>query len=379
MLIPLSQFKMDKKKFKEIDKWMLASIIMLVSFGILNIYIATKPHTYNTAYIIKQSAFLIISLVALYLIMALDYTIIKGFTPIFYWGSVALLVLVLLIGETVNGAQGWINLGIVSFQPAELAKVGTIMMMGKKIEEMDGNINNIKNLLILAVYAIIPAALIVIQPDMGMTMVLFFMVVGVLYAGGLDKRIILGGFATLILAIVIVWNSGIIQPYQKTRITSFRNPEANSSEEGYHLRQSLIAIGSGGVLGTQNSLSKSNAGGYASQYVPEVETDFIFAQIGEQWGLMGAIFLLTLYGLLLSRMITIARDAKDIFGTIIAAGMTSYFLFAIWQNMGMTIGLMPITGITLPLISYGGSSLLTTIMSLGLVLNVGMRKKKLYF
>lgn len=379
MLIPLSQFKMDKKKFKEIDKWMLASIIMIVLFGILNIYIATKPYTYNTTYVIKQSAFLIVSLVALYLIMALDYGIIKGFTPLFYWGSVALLVLVLIIGKAVNGAQGWINLGIVSFQPAELAKIGTVMMLGKKIEEMDGNINNIKNLTILAIYAIIPAALIVIQPDMGMTMVLFFMVVGVLYAGGLDKRIILGGFGALIFAIVIVWNSGLIQPYQKTRITSFKNPEANSSEEGYHLRQSLIGIGSGGVLGTQNSLSKDNSGGYASQYVPEVETDFIFAQIGEQWGLIGAIFLLILYGILISRMIAIARDAKDIFGSIIAVGMISYFLFAIWQNIGMTIGLMPITGITLPLVSYGGSSLLTTIMSLGLVLNVGMRKKKLYF
>ena len=243
MLIPFSQFKMDRKKFKEVDKWMLASIIMIVLFGILNIYLATKPYAYNLNYVIKQSAFLIVSLVALYLIMALDYNIIKGFTPLFYWGSVALLVLVLLVGKTVNGAQGWINLGIVSFQPAELAKIGTIMMLGKKIEDMDGRINNIKNLTVLAIYAIIPAALIVIQPDMGMTMVLFFMVVGVLYAGGLDKRIILGGFGALIFAIVIVWNSGLIQPYQKTRITSFQNPEANSSEEGYHLRQSLIGIG----------------------------------------------------------------------------------------------------------------------------------------
>lgn len=379
MIIPLSQFKMDKKKFKEIDKWMLFSIIALVLFGILNIYLATKPYAYNTAYIIKQSLFFGISLVALYLVMAIDYNIIKGFTPLFYWISIALLVLVLIVGKAVNGAQGWINLGIVSFQPAELAKVATIMMMGKKLEEMDGNINNFRNFCILAIYAIIPAALIVIQPDMGMTMVLFFMVVGVFLAGGLDKRIIIGGFTGLIVAIVIVWNSGLIQPYQKMRIISFQNPEANSSEEGYHLRQSLIGIGSGGFLGTQNPLSKDNAGGYASQYVPEVETDFIFAQIGEQWGLVGAVFLLSLYGILICRMIAIARDSKDMFGSIISIGMTSYLLFAIWQNIGMTIGLMPITGITLPLVSYGGSSLLTTILSLGLVLNVGMRKKKLYF
>lgn len=378
-MIPLSHFKIDFKKLKEIDKWMLFSIIMITVFGIVNIYLATKAHSYGTTYVLKQLVFFIASLVALYFVIAIDYTIIKGFTPIFYWGSVALLVLTLVIGTTVNGAQGWIRLGPISFQPAELAKLGTIMMMGKKLEDMDGNINNVKNFFILAFYAMVPAALIVIQPDMGMTMVLFFMVVGVFFIGGLDIRIIVGGLSALILAIVLVWNSGLIQDYQKTRIVSFKNPESNSSDEGYHLRQSLIGIGSGGFWGSHNSLKNDGTGGYASQYVPEVETDFIFAQIGEQWGTVGAIFLLSMYGLLLSRMIIIAKTAKDIFGTIVATGLVAYFLFAIWQNIGMTIGLMPITGITLPMVSYGGSSLLTTVLSLALVLNIGMRRKKIYF
>ena len=128
-----------------------------------------------------------------------------------------------------------------------------------------------------------------------------------------------------------------------------------------------------------NSLANDGTGGYSSQYVPEIQTDFIFTQVCEQWGTFGAICLLTLYGILISRMINIARDSKDIFGRIIATGMVAYFLFAIWQNIGMTIGLMPITGITLPLVSYGGSSLLTTILSLGLVMNIGMRKTKINF
>ena len=319
------------------------------------------------------------SLVLLYFVVAIDYSIIKAFTPIFYWASIALLVLVLLIGSTINGAQGWIRLGPLSFQPAELAKIGTIMMMGKKLDDMEGEINNFKNFCILAFYAIIPAGLIVIQPDMGMTMVLFFMVLGVFFIGGLDNRIILGGLGALILGIVLVWNSGLIQDYQKRRITSFQNPEADSSDSGYHLRQSLIAVGSGGFFGSLNSLANDGTGGYSSQYVPEIQTDFIFTQVCEQWGTFGAICLLTLYGILISRMINIARDSKDIFGRIIATGMVAYFLFAIWQNIGMTIGLMPITGITLPLVSYGGSSLLTTILSLGLVINVGMRKTKLNF
>ncbi|WP_196001162.1 rod shape-determining protein RodA [Clostridium sp. 1001271B_151109_B4] len=378
-MIPLSKFKMSLKELKRVDKWMLISIILITMFGIVNIYLAKKTSTGGMLFPVKQSIFFVASLVLLYFVVAIDYSIIKAFTPIFYWGSIALLVLVLLIGSTINGAQGWIRLGPLSFQPAELAKIGTIMMMGKKLDDMEGEINNFKNFCILAFYAIVPAALIVIQPDMGMTMVLFFMVLGVFFIGGLDSRIILGGLGALIVGIVLVWNSGLIQDYQKRRITSFQNPEADSSDSGYHLRQSLIAVGSGGFFGTLNSLANDGTGGYSSQYVPEIQTDFIFTQLCEQWGTFGAICLLTLYGILISRMINIARDSKDIFGRIIATGMVAYFLFAIWQNIGMTIGLMPITGITLPLVSYGGSSLLTTILSLGLVINVGVRKTKLNF
>lgn len=378
-MIPLSKFKMSLKELKRVDKWMLISIILITMFGIVNIYLAKKTSAGGMLFPVKQSIFFVASLVLLYFVVAIDYSIIKAFTPIFYWASIALLVLVLLIGSTINGAQGWIRLGPLSFQPAELAKIGTIMMMGKKLDDMEGEINNFKNFCILAFYAIIPAGLIVIQPDMGMTMVLFFMVLGVFFIGGLDNRIILGGLGALILGIVLVWNSGLIQDYQKRRITSFQNPEADSSDSGYHLRQSLIAVGSGGFFGSLNSLANDGTGGYSSQYVPEIQTDFIFTQVCEQWGTFGAICLLTLYGILISRMINIARDSKDIFGRIIATGMVAYFLFAIWQNIGMTIGLMPITGITLPLVRYGGSSLLTTILSLGLVINVGMRKTKLNF
>lgn len=378
-MIPLSKFKMNLKNLKKVDILMFISILLITMFGILNIYLAKKVSTGGMIFPLKQSLFFVGAIILLYFVLAIDYSIIKAFTPIFYWTSIALLVLVLIIGSTINGAQGWIRLGPLSFQPAELAKIATVMMMGKKLEDMDGEINNLKNFFVLAFYAIIPAGLIVIQPDMGMTMVLFFMVLGVFFIGGLDKRIILGGLGALIVGIVLVWNSGVIQDYQKRRITSFRNPETDTSGSGYHLRQSLIAIGSGGFFGTLDSLANDGTGGYASQYVPEIQTDFIFSQICQQWGTFGAICLLALYGLLISRMINIARTAKDLFGTILTTGMIAYFLFAIWQNIGMTIGLMPITGITLPLVSYGGSSLATTILSLGLVLNIGMRRKKLNF
>ena len=280
-----------------------------------------------------------------------------------------MLIVTIFIGTDINGARGWIRLGPLSFQPSELAKMATIMMLGKTLEEMNGTINEWKNFLTMAFYAIVPAVFIVIQPDMGMTMVLFFIVVGIFFIGGLDLKIIGGGLLSLLLVVIIVWNSGVIQPYQKKRITSFMNPESDTSESGYQLRQSLISIGNGGAFGLKGSATKDKTVGYAAQYVPEVQTDFIFASIGEQWGLAGAAFLLLLYGLLISKMIAIGRTAKDTFGSIICVGLVAYFLFA----------LLHITGITLPLLSYGGTSLLTTVMSIGLVLNVGMRRKKIYF
>ena len=378
-MIPLSAFKLKLKSLEKVDKLMFISMVLITMFGILNIYLSKKAAVGGMGFPIKQSVFFIASIILLYFVLAIDYSIIKVFTPIFYWASISLLILVLIIGSTINGAQGWLRLGPLSFQPAELAKIATVMMLGKKLEDMEGEINNLKNFFILAFYAVIPAGLIVIQPDMGMTMVLIFMVLGTFFIGGLDKRIIIGGLGSLVVGIVLVWNSGLIQDYQKRRITSFRNPETDTSGSGYHLRQSLIAIGSGGFFGTLDTLANDGTSGYASQYVPEIQTDFIFSQVCQQWGTFGAMCLLGLYAILISRMINIARTAKDIFGNILVTGMIAYFLFAIWQNIGMTIGLMPITGITLPLVSYGGSSLLTTILSLGLVLNVGMRRTKINF
>ena len=212
-----------------------------------------------------------------------------------------------------------------------------------------------------------------------MTMVSFFIVLGIFFVAGLDMKIIGGGLASLVLAIIIVLNSSLMPAYQKSRFTGFMNPEADYAGNGYHLTQSLIGIGSGGILGSRPSLKADGSTGYAAQNVPEVHTDFIFSAIAEQLGLLGAVFLLILYGFLIFEMIAIARTSKDICGSVICVGIVSYFLFAICQNIGMTIGLLPITGITLPLISYGGSSLLTTIMSVGLVINVGMRRKKIHF
>ncbi len=374
----LSKFKINFKMLRQLDKTVTISMVLLILFGILNIYVASRSE-YGTMFLKRQLIWFVVSMVALYFMIAIDYSVFKAYTPLFYWGSVALLILTMFIGTDINGARGWIRLGPASFQPSELAKMATIMMLGKQLEDMDGTINELKNFMKMAFYAAVPALFIVTQPDMGMTMVLFFIVLGIFFIGGLDIKILGGGLLSILLVIILVWNSGLIKPYQQKRLTSFTNPEADSSDTGYHLRQSLVSIGSGGFIGVRNPVVGNKTSGYAAQYVPEVQTDFIFASIGEQWGTLGCMFLLLLYGMLISKMVAIGRTAKDKFGSIICVGLVAYFLFAILQNIGMTIGLMAITGITLPLISYGGTSLLTTVLSVGLVINIGMRRKRIYF
>lgn len=375
----LGKLKLDLKILKELDFTLLLASIMTVLFGCLNIYLATKgsPETLNSFK--KQLMFLGLSIVVIYFMLLIDYIMLKNYALIFYILSTLLLAVTPFLGKTINGATGWIRIGGFSMQPSELAKIAIIILLAKKLEDMDGKINDVKNFFILAAYIIVPVLFIVKQPDMGMTMVCFFSVLGMFFIAGLDMRIIGGGLLSLVVAIVIVWNSGLIHTYQKARLTSFLNPEADELNTGLQLTQSMIGIGSGGVFGTGADLNINATTGYVAQNVPEKQTDFIFAVVGEHWGTLGAIFLLTLYGIIIYRMLVISRTSKDILGKMICVGFASYFLFAILQNIGMTIGLMPITGITLPLVSSGGSSLLTTMMSIGLVLNIGMRKKKINF
>lgn len=378
-----NRYRLDFRLIRDIDKGLLLSMISIVLFGILNIYLATKGSSTPFFFAKKQLIWFCISLVVIYFLLAVDYRIIYRYIPIFYWLAIVLLIAVWIpgIGITVNGARGWINLGVMKLQPAEVAKFAIILSLAKHLDEIDCQVNNIKNLFKIAILVSLPVALILIQPDMGMGMVCFFIVLGMLFIAGLDKRIIYGGFCALLVGVLVLWNSGLILPHQKARILSFVSTDMDdSSGNGYQLSQSLIGIGSGGLKGSSSiSLSPTVSPGYAGTHVPEIQTDFIFAAIGEQWGLAGAVFLLFLYGVLIVRMVTIARMSDDRFGSLVCIGMVSYFLFAITQNIGMTIGLLPITGITLPLVSYGGSSLLTTSVAVGLVLNIGMRRRKIHF
>ncbi len=368
----LNKFKMDTKLLREMDWTILIISIIILLYGAINIYIASGFY-----YMKLQLIWLVLGLFVVYVILHMDYTVVKNYVVIIYWASVILLFATIFIGSVVKGARGWISLGSRAIQPAEFAKLGMMLMLAKKIDDMDGEINNLKNLAILGLYAAIPMILIVIQPDMGMTMVCFFIVLGMLFVADLDMKIIGGGLASIAFLIIMVWNSPIMPDYWKRRLTSFINPEAEELNSTLQLLQSQIGIGSGGIFGTGDALGGSSS--YVSQFVPESHTDFIFSIIAENWGLIGAIVLLFLYGILIYRLIKTAREAKDLFGSLIVVGVTSVFMFSVLQNIGMTIGIMPITGITLPLVSYGGSSVLTTFISIGMVLNISMRKKKINF
>ncbi len=355
---------------------MIIISVAIMIFSALNIYSAT--HMQNDIYFLKkQLIWLVVGLVIIYGVLIFDYIIIENYANIFYWFTIFLLVLNdTVLKKTVNGASSWLEIGPISIQPSEFAKIALIIMLAKKLDDMDGEINNLRNFLTLAFYVVIPMILLVVQPDMGMIMVFFFTVLGMFFVAGLDGKVISGGLAGITALVAIIWNSPLMQQYWKSRLTSFLHPEKDELSSGHQLIQSKIGIGSGGFLGKGFLKGTQISGGY----IPEAHTDFIFSVVGEEWGgFIGATVLLMLYGILIYKFIKTAKNSKDIFGSMVTIGITASFMFSILQNIGMTIGLLPITGITLPFMSYGGSSSLNNFFALALVLNINMRRKKINF
>ena len=372
----MNRFKIDRKLLKYIDIGIIVVVILIVIFGTMNIFSVTQPANraiISYKYLKSQGLFFIVGIIIMYLIITVDYTIIGAYAGLMYWASVFLLLVNRVMSAKQYGQANWIQIGPVGFQPAEFAKLALIIMLAKKIDDMDGKINNVKNFLIIMLYAFIPVALIL--PDMGLTLIIFWTVLGIVFVAGLDFKVISGGLAALIATIGLIWNTSIIKPYQKARLTSFINPNADPLGASYQLVQSKIAIGSGGLFGYGFMKGPRVGGGF----VPFASTDFIFTVVCEEWGLVGAAFLFLLYAILIYKFIKIAKNAKDIFGSLMCVGIISYFLFSIIENAGMTIGIMPVTGITLPFMSNGGTSLVANFIAVGLVLNVGMRKKKINF
>ncbi|PJI09415.1 MULTISPECIES: rod shape-determining protein RodA [Clostridium] len=365
----MHKFLMNRKMYRNLDIGMLITAIAISCFGIINIYSATH-NQFGNYYARLQLLWVVLGIVSIFLIIHIDYRTIIQYADLIYWSGVGVLLFNDITSKAIKGASSWIRIGDRALEPAEFVKIGLILIIAKKLEEMDCNINNSRNFLILCVYAFIPILLIVVQPNLGMALIYIFIVICIFFIADLNIKAMVIGLMSSIPLGLIIWFSGILKPYQKQRITSFLNPGMYQQNTSFQLTQSIIGIGSGGLMGSGFLKGLQVSGGY----IPEIHTDFIFSVIGEEWGLIGAIVLLLAYVILICRIIKSAKESKDFLGRFICIGVAASFIFSVFQNIGMTIGIMPISGITLPLVSYGGSSNLANFISLALVLNIGMRK-----
>jgi rod shape determining protein RodA len=357
--------------YRDFD-WVLLGFVLVLSvisvFEIKSATLHTKFHGFEQ----KQVIFLLTGIVLMFLISLIDYHRLLDIAPYAYGVSIAALIAVKLVGSKVLGARRWINLGGgVHFQPSEWVKLVLIVAIARYFWGLAGQELSWKDIFKAGLLVGSPMVLVLIQPDLGTTLTYLPILMAGLFLGGL--RLKQAGIILLVMVLVggIAWKSGKrLKPYQQARITAFLDPDSDPKGSGYQIRQSLIAVGSGGVWGKGNNQGTQTQG----DFLPIPYTDFIFAAFCEEHGFVGAVGVLLLYLLVLMRLIQNAQTASDIPGAFIIMGVVAVIVFQIAVNVGMVVGLMPVTGIPLPLMSYGGSSILFTFLSLGIVMNVRMRR-----
>ena len=300
----------------------------------------------------------------------------RAYTPIFWGLGVLGLAIVLIpgLGSTVNGARAWIALpGGFQIQPAELAKIAIIIGMSMLLSERshDSDEPTSRDVLQSLIVAGIPVLLIILQPDMGTVFIISASVVTIIAVSGAPSKWVAGLLLVAVLGAVVATKAGVISEYQINRLQTFVNPNADTQGAGYQLRQARITVGSGGLIGTGLFNGPQTNG----RFVPEQQTDFIFTVAGEELGFLGSGLILILYFIILMRAFAIARRTNDPFGRLMTTGVIAWFAFQLFENIGMTLGLMPMTGVPLPFISYGGSSMFATLIGFGLLQNVHARSK----
>ncbi len=366
---------------KNFDYPLFVVVLAIIGFGILMISSATSSFVAEGSQIGlvgKQLISFFMGLIFIALIVSFDYNYIGKFYWYFYGISILILIIVKIFGTEINGAKSWMQFGSFTFQPSEFAKILLILFLAKVLsdlkEEGEGLINYPKYLGMVLGLLSIPLILILIQPDFGTAMVFIFLIAVMLFSANLSYKYFVGAGISILAVAPIAWFF-ILQEYQKDRIRVFLNPEEDPLNRGFQVIQSKIAIGSGGLYG------KGIFQGIQTQMglLPFKETDFIFSVIGEELGFIFSVIVILLFGFILLRIIDIARNSKDFFGALIVIGIGAMIGIHVIQNIGMTIGLMPVTGIPLPFISAGGTSLMTNMIGIGFVLNVAMRRQKITF
>ncbi|THB79858.1 MAG: rod shape-determining protein RodA [Desulfobulbaceae bacterium] len=364
-------FRFDRRHFDNFD-WVLLILLLSISvIALFNLYSASyPPKPWGTPPYLKQAYFFLIGAGAILFILSFDYQELHFWNYFIYVGVLILLIAILIIGKTAGGAQRWINLGFFNLQPSELAKLTLVITLASyysRKEVTDGY--TLKQLMIPIILTAIPFLLILLQPDLGTALMLVFIAVSMTVFVKLrfSVYLILGGFG--IGAIIFAWEK-LLKPYQKQRVQTFLNPEKDPMGHGYQIMQSKIAVGSGGrfgkgyLEGTQGHL----------HFLPERHTDFAFSVWCEEWGFFGGVAFMALYFVTLIYALYASTFARDRFGMLLSFGVVMLIFWQAIINVMMVLGFLPVVGIPLPLVSYGGSSLLTTLAGLGILLNVRMRR-----
>jgi rod shape determining protein RodA len=365
-----------------LDWMLLLASAALLTLGTVLVWSATAERDVLTggdseAFLRRHLVNIAIGIVLAVLVAATDHRWVRILAPPVYVASLIGLVLVLVMGSTINGSRSWIIIAGMSIQPAEFAKLAVVVGMALVVAERTESSwkqREVGDLDVLGMLGIasLPAALILLQPDLGTMLVLLATVFGVIAASGAPRRWLLGLGISGVGAAAAAVRLGLLESYQIDRFMAFTNPALDPRGAGYNTEQARIAIGNGGVFG-QGLFDGSQT---QSGFVPEQQTDFIFTVAGEELGLVGAGAVILLLGVVLWRAITIASQADDLFGRLAAAGIACWFGFQAFQNIGMCLGIMPVTGVPLPLVSYGGSSMFATMMAVGLLQTIHLRSQR---
>jgi rod shape determining protein RodA len=371
----------DRRLLKNFDWGLLLVALLLSLVGIMTIYSATRPvfDVGQQSYYIKQFYWVCISLVCFFVFISIDYRWFIKFAYVLFVIGIILLIIVLIGGRKGMGAQRWIHLGFLSFQPSEIFKIFFVMALSRYLSgiELNGSMNLRELLKIFALFCFVPTILILKQPHLGTVIILFFVFLFMVIIAGMRKKVIIVGIIICLISFPffgnILW--GELKGYQKQRIIAFIDPYADQHGVGYHIQQSKVSIGSGGVWG--KGYLKGTQG--PLRFLPERHTDFIFAVFAEEWGLIGSVVLYLLYFYIIMKGLDTVRRARDPAGGFLALGATIMISFYFFINVGMTLGMVPVVGVPMPFISYGGTALLSNFLLLGILINIRMRRFPLFY
>lgn len=367
---------------RELDLMTIGAVIGLVAIGLLSIFTATVDPEQGTllgfqassALFNRQLVFLVLAASVLVASVLFDYRHFKVYATVMYIVCVFLLLVVMSpIGDATRGSQRWISLGLFKLQPAELTKPALVAVLASYIADKRGYLGFPEIFRCIAITA--PCALIVFfQPDFGTMLVLMWILLAMLVIGGADWRVLVTMLVVGVVGVVAIFQLGIVRDYQQERLHAFLDPSSDRFGEGYNYNLTRLAVGNGGLVG-KGIFSKRDPVNLTNlDFVREQPTDFVFTAVAEQMGFVGGVTVLFLFGVVFVRGLRGAAMARDAFGSLLAAGLVSYLAFQVFVNIGMTVGLVPITGIPLPFVSYGGSSLVSSALAVGLLVSVRMRR-----